>query len=453
MAVLRQETIEAAAPDQASLAAAVKLLKPSLWSNLGGSADGKLVWGDCQGSGANPYRLVVDLEAIGSKCSCPSRKFPCKHALALMLMHSRGQGFAAGDAPQWVVEWMGRRRGGTTAATPSGSTASLAAVFDPVDAASDPKDEARKAAQRQKREAETTAMIRAGLTELEGWIADQLRAGLSALSANLPARCRQVAARLVDARMGALAARVDEMPAWVQTLPASGRIDALVAELGNLVLMSRAWGDGTAPDPGLRRQIATTEPREALLGDPDALRVTAAWKVCATWEVARRDGLVAQSTWLANFGQGPAFALLQDFFPVSAGRRSAAVVEGEIFGAELVFYPSAHPLRAQIVQRVEVARSDPPPAPHDPLEAYATALGQEPWVAEVPLILPEGRLAHAEDGAIWWRGHARALPVLASGVPEVALGLPLFRGTMVWDGHLGRMLDAETPLGRIGFHG
>jgi hypothetical protein len=23
---------------------------------------------------------------------------------------------------------------------------------------------------------------------------------------------------------------------------------------------------------------------------------------------------------------------------------------------------------------------------------------------------------------------------------------------MVWDGHIGRMLDAETPLGRIGFH-
>lgn len=88
MAALRQEAIEAAAPDQASLAAAVKLLKPALWSNFGGSADGRLIWGDCQGSGANPYRLAVDLVDIGSKCTCPSRKFPCKHALALMLMQS-----------------------------------------------------------------------------------------------------------------------------------------------------------------------------------------------------------------------------------------------------------------------------------------------------------------------------------------------------------------------------
>ncbi|MFM2391293.1 MAG: hypothetical protein RLZZ437_2848 [Pseudomonadota bacterium] len=453
MAALRQEMIEAAAPDQASLAAAVKLLKPALWSNLGGSGDGRLVWGDCQGSGANPYRLAVDLVDIGSKCTCPSRKFPCKHALALMLMQSRGQDFPVADAPPWVVEWMGRRKGGAAATAPAKGAVSLDAVAKEADAAPDPKAEARREAQRLKREAETGAAIRAGLTDLEGWISDQLRGGLAGLMANLPTRCRQVAARMVDARMGALAARIDELPARIQSLPAAQRVDALVAELGNLVLMSRAWGDGSAPDPGLRRQIATTEARDALLADPSALRVTAQWSVCATREVTRRDGLVAQSTWLANQGEGPEFALLQDYFPASAGRRSAAFIEGEVFGAELVFFPSAHPLRAQIVQRCDVATLAPPAAPQDPLEVYAAALGREPWIAEVPLLLPEGRLAEAEDGAIWWQGSARALPVLAEDVPAVALGLPLLRAAMVWDGHQGRMLEAETPLGRIGFHG
>ncbi len=457
MTVLRQEVIEAAAPDQASLAAAVKLLKPALWSGFGGSDDGKLIWGDCQGSGANPYRLAVDLENIGSKCTCPSRKFPCKHALALMLLQSRGQAFPVADVPPWVVEWMGRRRG-TPAAPATGAAApsmpSLSAVLAEAEAAPDPKAEARREAQRQKREAETAMAIRAGLTDLEGWISDQLRGGLTSLMANLQARCRQIAARMVDARMGALAARLDELPARLQALSAGRRVDALVAELGNLVLMSRAWGDGTAPDPGLRRQIATTEPRDALLADPAALRVTGLWSVCATREVTRRDGLVAQSTWLANLGEGPAFALLQDFFPASAGRRSAAFVEGDTFGAVLVFYPSAHPLRAQIVQRCDVPPAAAlPEAPDDPLDAYAEALQREPWVTEVPLRLPAGRLAAAEDGAIWWQGRACALPVLAADVPEVALGLPLGRGAMIWDGHQGRMLEAETPLGRIGFHG
>ncbi len=453
MAVLRQEIIEAAAPDQASLAAAVKLLKPALWSGLGGSANGRLIWGDCQGSGANPYRLAVDLVDIGSKCTCPSHKFPCKHALALMLMQSRGQTFPAAGEPPWVVEWMGRRKGGAVVAAPAGGKPSLAAVVEETEAAPDPKAEARREAQKAKREAETGAAIRAGLTDLEGWVSDQLRGGLSGLMANLQARCRQVAARMVDARMGALAARIDELPARILALPAAWRVDALVAELGNLVLMSRAWGDGAAPDPGLRRQIATTEPREALLADPSALRMTALWSVCATREVTRRDGLVAQSTWLANHSEGPAFALLQDYFPASAGRRSAAFVEGEVFGAELVFYPSAHPLRAQIVKRCDVAATEASPAPQDPLDAYTAALAREPWVAEVPLTLPEGRLAQAEDGAIWWQGAARSLPVLAADVPAVALGLPLGRSAMIWDGHLGRMLEADTPLGRIGFDG
>lgn len=454
MPKLRQETAEAAAPDQSSLAAAVKLLKPALWSDLGGSADGQLIWGDCQGSGANPYRLVVDIPTIGSKCSCPSRKFPCKHALALMLMESRGQVFAPADVPPWVSEWMARRRGGTAPAPAArGEAPSLAALQEAPEAAPDPKAEARRAAQRQKREAETLAAIRAGLDDLEGWIADQLRGGLHDLAAHLPGRCRQIAARLVDARMGTLAARVDEIPARLQALPQAARQDALVAELGNLVLISRAWGDGSAADPGLRRQIATAEPREVLLADATALRVTARWRVLATREVTRRDGLVAQSTWLRNLGDGPAFALLQDYFPASAGRRGAAFAEGEIFGAELVFYPAAHPLRAQIAARAEVVAADPPPPAPDPLEAYAQALTREPWLIEVPLALPEGRMAQAADGGLWWQGAARALPVSAAEVPDLLLGLPLHRAALLWDGHIGRMLEAETPLGRLGFHG
>lgn len=455
MSKLRQETIEAAAPDQSSLSAAVKLLKPALWSNLCGSADGQLIWGDCQGSGANPYRLVIDMQTIGSKCSCPSRKFPCKHALALMLMEARGQTFALAEVPQWVSEWMARRRGGAAPATSAkGDSPSLSAVPDEPGATLDPKADARREAQRQKREAETAAVIRAGLDDLEGWISDQLRSGLHGLLAKLTERCRQIAARLVDARMGTLAARVDEIPARLQALPQAARQDALVAELGNLVLMSRAWGDGAAVDPGLRRQIASTETRETLLADPAALRVTAQWRVLATREVTRRDGLVAQSTWLQNLGMGPGFALLQDYFPASAGRRSAAFAEADTFGAELVFYPSAYPLRAQISARVDMpTAASPHAAAADPLTAYAEALTREPWLIEVPLALPEGRIATAADGGLWWQSAARALPVAAADVPEFLLGLPLHHAAMLWDGHIGRMLDAETPFGRIGFHG
>src|SRR5215470_12875716 len=113
---LTLERIEALAPDQASLAAARKLLKPSSWPTLA-EAEG-LIWGECQGSGATPYRVVVSEADAGYKCTCPSRKFPCKHALALMWMRAdKPSAFAPANVPEWVEDWLSRRRGSAT--TPS----------------------------------------------------------------------------------------------------------------------------------------------------------------------------------------------------------------------------------------------------------------------------------------------------------------------------------------------
>ncbi len=58
----------------------------------------------------------------GYKCSCPSRKFPCKHALGLLLLWAgEGGGGAAGaTAPDWAGEWLAgtpeARRGAADAA-------------------------------------------------------------------------------------------------------------------------------------------------------------------------------------------------------------------------------------------------------------------------------------------------------------------------------------------------
>src|SRR6476646_6343377 len=115
---LTLERIEALAPDQASLAAARKLLKASLWPTL---AEGEgLVWGECQGSGATPYRVVIHEADAGYKCTCPSRKFPCKHTLALMWMRAEGSpAFAPAAVPDWVKDWLSRRRGTSTAGSKS----------------------------------------------------------------------------------------------------------------------------------------------------------------------------------------------------------------------------------------------------------------------------------------------------------------------------------------------
>src|SRR5947207_7318044 len=104
------DKIEAMAPDQASLAAATRI-KLSSWPVLAQNAGQNCAWGECQGSGSTPYRVVLALDDLAYKCTCPSRKFPCKHSLALMLIYVRApQSFGESAMPEWISDWASRRR-------------------------------------------------------------------------------------------------------------------------------------------------------------------------------------------------------------------------------------------------------------------------------------------------------------------------------------------------------
>lgn len=100
---LSAESVLALAPDVASAKAANGLLKPGGWPTLANAA---AVWGECQGSGSKPYQTQVDLSGPTFKCSCPSRKFPCKHGLVLLLLKAKDPSlFKADTPPAWVTEW------------------------------------------------------------------------------------------------------------------------------------------------------------------------------------------------------------------------------------------------------------------------------------------------------------------------------------------------------------
>jgi hypothetical protein len=352
------------APDQSALKAASGLLKPAKWPLRGRS--GELIWGECQGSGANPYRVAGDLRDHGSKCTCPSRKFPCKHALALMWMYVEDSAaFPSGDVPDWVSDWLRRRRKGAASIVAEGDGKSLDAARDLAPSVVDPEVEARRKAASQKRAEDTQRSVYEATEELDVWIADQLRTGLTGFLGALGERCRRIAARLVDAKAASLAGRIDEMPSRLLALPKEERIDAAIVELGKLVLLVRAWR--AAPnEPDLRREVVSAESRDDVLANPEAPRVAALWEVLGERVATRRDGLVSQATWLMSFNPHR-FALLLDFFPASAGRRSGVFAAGERFEAELAFYPAREPLRAVIARRGERvdATASWPEAPTD----------------------------------------------------------------------------------------
>ena len=457
---LSADTISALAPDQASLKAASKLMKSGKWPVLQLDEAANLVWGECQGSGANPYRVVFDRADQGYKCTCPSRKFPCKHTLALMWMYVETPGsFHAGEVPDWVGDWLGRRRKspGTQPAkeAPSSAGKSLAlARAEEPDKPEDPEARARREAAAKKRAEETEAAILAALDALEIWIEDQLRAGLGALLNDLPGRCRAIAARMVDGKAGALAGRIDEIAGQVLALPGEERLDALIGQLGKLVILARAYrADPKVPD--LRRAIATAETRDAVLADRDALRVKSLWEVAGERVTTRRDDMISQATWLLNLREGgPRFALLLDFFPVSAGRRGGAFASGDQFEAELVFYPGQAPLRALIDTRAPCDPRDWPVPEPAPLQAVARFEAELPWSDVAPVLLPPGRVALTEGGRAWWQAAEGGLSLPLDQVPPDALtGMTLDKAAGLWTGARLSLLSAQTSWGRVALDG
>ncbi|MFF1908416.1 SWIM zinc finger domain-containing protein, partial [Kitasatospora sp. NPDC058218] len=103
------EHVLSLAPDASSQKAAGKLSSPAPWSATG--TDGTALWGECKGSGRTPYRTAVELATPAYSCTCPSRKFPCKHALGLLLLWSgTPEAVPAGEPAGWASDWLAERR-------------------------------------------------------------------------------------------------------------------------------------------------------------------------------------------------------------------------------------------------------------------------------------------------------------------------------------------------------
>ena len=104
-----EEQVAQLAPDASSLKAGKDLANERKWLNY--QLNDRVLWGEVQGSGKDPYRTQIDLRQIAFKCSCPSRKFPCKHGLGLLFLVARKNGeITRSDAePTWVNEWITKR--------------------------------------------------------------------------------------------------------------------------------------------------------------------------------------------------------------------------------------------------------------------------------------------------------------------------------------------------------
>src|SRR5690606_465987 len=86
----RADQVLALAPGPAASRAGQALGTPMPWRDTGQSGDPPLIWGSCRWTSRVPYDVCVDVGGPAYRCSCPSYKNPCKHALGLLLLWTAG---------------------------------------------------------------------------------------------------------------------------------------------------------------------------------------------------------------------------------------------------------------------------------------------------------------------------------------------------------------------------
>ena len=437
---LTADAVVALSPDDASTKAARGLVAPAKWPMLG--ASDTAVWGECQGSGSKPYQTQVDVSGAGPtfRCSCPSRKFPCKHGLALLLLQAQTpQSFTAAE-PAWVSEWLASRQ--ERAEKKEAKAAAPAAVADPAASA--------------KREAQRVQRMAAGAQELALWLDDTSRKGLAAVSDSDGPAWATVAARMVDAQAPGLGQRVTQAFAVVgqgRDWPAR-----LLGRLGNLQLLVDAVAQRERLTPGLqadlRQAMGWPIERDEVLASGE--RVSDHWQVLAQVLLEREARLTERRVWLQG-ARSQRRALLVDFsFAGKAFDQGWSV--GVPHSGTLAFYPSADPLRALLAES-SPAPDDAAPLPQAPNSAtewtaLATRMAANPWAQSWPLWLDAVALQYTADAeSPWWLwADARAIPLAISEADAWQLMAMAAGGPVSifgeWTGELLRPLSAWSDADR-----
>jgi hypothetical protein len=409
--------VSGAAPDASSLQAGQKLAgNQSVWSDTG-CAD-TLVWGSCQGSGKNPYRILVDTAGPRYKCSCPSRKFPCKHAIGLLILWSENrlpsdQG-AESQIPQGAADWLGKGSQNPAAATPQ-------AAEEP----DSPETAAQKAEQQAKRRAQREDRITDGLEDLERWLCDQVETGFARAWTDPYKHFDAAAARLVDAQAGGLANRVRELPAIAAS--GDGWPQRLLIEFARLHLACRAWPhrdslpeplaqtlrtvvgipvptESVAETPGLRTRWFVAGLRDLQEGKLNSRRVWL-YRIDAPEiaDQARNDGMGTWSPWASRW-----MSVIS--FTPSGQARDTSLAPGTVVDALAHRYPGCGNWRGLLSKRfADLPLTDAPGWQPTVLSLQQQAaehralLAQNPWASVSPAsvrvrVVPDPWLAQDQAG-------------------------------------------------------
>ncbi len=103
MDTITKDYIEKFAPDSSTIKNAQSLVKKGSFQNHGKNTEDTLYFAECKGSGKTAYKVSADFLKENQplfRCSCPSRKLPCKHSIALLFEILEAKEFPVAEIPE-----------------------------------------------------------------------------------------------------------------------------------------------------------------------------------------------------------------------------------------------------------------------------------------------------------------------------------------------------------------
>jgi hypothetical protein len=284
-----------------------------------------------------------------------------------MLAANTASAVPTSEPPEWVTVWLERK-----AAASQRKEAKKAQVADP---------DAKPTASQKKTQEKRQTQVLQGVEQLDLWLNDLVRNGLSSLETQPATFWEKQAAQMVDAQAPGLAARLrrmGEIPNASSDWPAR-----LLSRMGQLALLTHAYRRVEQLDPALQEDV----------------RFMVGWslqdvEVAARGERVKDDWLIAgqvneeaprgttQRTWL--FGTQTQRSALVEQFALKGSQVPQLLPVGAYWQADLIYWPSAAPQRALVAKIHQThARINGPFPTVATLEAFleqvASTLARQPW--------------------------------------------------------------------------
>lgn len=358
-----EEQVIALAPDASASRSGRELAVTSKWVSR--CMSDRALWGECQGSGRTPYRTQIDLKSTAFKCSCPSRKFPCKHGLGLFLLYVRQpESFNKTGEPGWVTQWLDKRE----------------------QKKGDGKIQGTDLAAKAKRTESRLKKVRDGIEETQLWLKDLIRNGLVSIPEKSHSFWQSPAARMVDAQAPGLAGMIRNLGEI--NYFSEGWQSELLEQLLKIYLVTEGFKNiDSLPallQEDVRSLIGFTKSQEELKASEG---VKDNWQVLAR-QTDREQELTVYRTWLYGRNTMRYAMVLQ--FAYRNQHVETSLIPGTEAAAELVFFPGTYQLRAIVKQH---SSTKPFTAAHgikdwsEADELRANILSSFPWADKQPLLV------------------------------------------------------------------